>query len=166
MKERMNANPNGTQKRGRAIEHWHLVAAFLIIYDLVVGVGSYFVALWLRFDCRFSEIPYEYLMAWLQFAPIYMVASVAVFCMMHLYQSIWRFASYVELKLIAASSAILGVLHAVLITVMFRRMPASYYVIGISIQFMFTVFFRTVLFCWSAASGQKRCSEQRRAVSC
>lgn len=142
MKERMNANPNGPQKRGRAVEHWHLVAAFLIIYDLVVGVGSYFLALWLRFDCHFSEIPYEYLMAWLKFAPIYMIASVAVFCMMHLYQSIWRFASYVELKLIAASSAILGVLHAVLITVMFRRMPASYYVIGISIQFMFTVFIR------------------------
>ena len=73
------------QKNKFTLIHWQRIAVFLIIYDLLVVTGSYFMALWLRFDCRFSEIPYEYLMAWLQFAPIYMVASVAVFCMMHLY---------------------------------------------------------------------------------
>lgn len=45
-------------KRNRMFEHWHIVALFLIIYDLVAGAGSYFVALWLRFDCHFTEIPY------------------------------------------------------------------------------------------------------------
>ena len=135
-------NPNVMCKRSRVLEHWHLVAAFLILYDLVVGAGSYFVALWLRFDCRFSEIPHEYLVAWLKFAPIYAIVSIIVFLMMHLYQSIWKFASYVELKRIAVSSAILGVFHAVFITFMFQRMPISYYLIGISIQFMLVLFVR------------------------
>ena len=135
-------NPNVMCKRSRVLEHWHLVAAFLILYDLVVGAGSYFVALWLRFDCRFSEIPHEYLVAWLKFAPIYAIVSIVVFLMMHLYQSIWKFASYVELKRIAVSSAILGVFHAVFITFMFQRMPISYYLIGISIQFMLVLFVR------------------------
>jgi len=135
-------NPNVMCKRSRVLEHWHLVAAFLILYDLVVGAGSYFVALWLRFDCRFSEIPHEYLVAWLKFAPIYAIVSIVVFLMMHLYQSIWKFVSYVELKRIAVSSAILGVFHAVFITFMFQRMPISYYLIGISIQFMLVLFVR------------------------
>lgn len=135
-------NPNVICKRSRVLEHWHLVAAFLILYDLVVGAGSYFVALWLRFDCRISEIPHEYLVAWLKFAPIYAIVSIIVFLMMHLYQSIWKFASYVELKRIAVSSAILGVFHAVFITFMFQRMPISYYLIGISIQFMLVLFVR------------------------
>ncbi len=135
-------NPNVMCKRSRVLEHWHLVAAFLILYDLVVGAGSYFVALWLRFDCRFSEIPHEYLVAWLKFVPIYAIVSIVVFLMMHLYQSIWKFASYVELKRIAVSSAILGVFHAVFITFMFQRMPISYYLIGILIQFMLVLFVR------------------------
>ena len=135
-------NPSVTSKRSRALERWHLVAVFLIIYDLVVGAGSYFAALWLRFDCRFSEIPHEHLVTWLKFAPIYAIVSIVVFWVMHLYQSIWKFASYVELKRIAVSSAILGVFHALFITLLFQQMPISYYLIGISIQFMLALFVR------------------------
>jgi len=135
-------HPKATYKKSRVLEHWHLMAVLLIIYDLVVGAGSYFVALWLRFDCRFSEIPYEYLIAWQKFMPIYAIVSIGVFWVMHLYQSIWKFASYVELKRVAASSVILGVFHALFITLLFQRMPISYYLIGISIQFMFVLFVR------------------------
>ena len=51
-------NPDIPYKRTRVFEHWYIVALFLIIYDLLVGAGSYFIALWLRFDCHFTEIPY------------------------------------------------------------------------------------------------------------
>jgi len=135
-------NPDMPYKRTKVFEHWHFVALFLIIYDLVVGAGSYFIALWLRFDCRFTEIPYEYLIAWLRFMPIYVVVSVALFWVMHLYQSIWKFASFVELRRIALSCAVLGVFHALFITLLFQRMPISYYLIGISIQFMLVLFVR------------------------
>ena len=135
-------NPHMPYKRIRVLEHWHIVALFLIIYDLVAGVGSYFVALWLRFDCHFAEIPYEYLTAWLKFTPIYAIVSIVVFLVMHLYQSIWEFASYVELRRIALGSVILGVFHTVCITLLFQRMPISYYLIGISIQFMLVLFVR------------------------
>ena len=59
--------------------HWQQVAVFLIIYDLLVVTGSYFVALWLRFDCQFSEIPLHFLEPWLKFSPIYAVVSIFVF---------------------------------------------------------------------------------------
>lgn len=74
--------------------------------------------------------------------PIYVVASVAVFWVMHLYQSIWKFASFVELRRIALGCVILGVFHALFITLLFQRMPISYYLIGISIQFMLVLFVR------------------------
>jgi len=115
---------------------------FLLLYDLTVFVGAYFAALWLRFDCRFSEIPPEYLMAWMKFSPIYAIVGVLVFWKAHLYQSVWRFASFIELEKVAISSAILGVLHTVGISILFRRMPITYYVVGAVTQFLLIVFIR------------------------
>ena len=123
-------------------EHWHLIAVLLILYDLFVVVGSYFAALWLRFDCRFIGIPYEYLIAWLKFSPIYAVISILVFWKFHLYQSIWRFASFIELERVAISAVILGILHAVGISILFTRMPITYYVVGAAIQFLLILFIR------------------------
>ena len=116
------------------LEHWQMIAAFLIIYDLIVVCGSYFAALWIRFDCNYTQIPANYLDAWLRFAPIYALVSIFVFWKLRLYQSIWRFASFVELERICFSSVILGVAHTVLITVLFDRMPITYYVLGIVVQ--------------------------------
>ena len=121
---------------GIHLEHWHLVTVFLVLYDMAAVVGSYFLALWLRFDCHFDEIPEVYFAPWLKFAPIYAVVSVVVLWGMRLYKSIWRFASFVELERITAASALLGALHAVGITLLFHRMPITYYVIGMAIQFM------------------------------
>ena len=130
-------NSDMMQKRkGKLFEHWHLVTVLLLLFDLIAVTGSYFLALWFRFDCRFSEIFPEYLQAWLKFAPIYAVVSVVVLWLLHLYQSIWRFASFVELERIAWASAILGVFHGVFITVLFQRMPVTYYIIGACLQFM------------------------------
>lgn len=124
------------KNKTRLFEHWHMVAIALVLYDLAVVTGAYFAALWLRFDCRFSEIPHNYLMSWIKFSPIYAVVSVFVFRKLHLYQSIWRFASFTELEKVAASSVILGLFHIVGISVLFTRMPITYYIVGIAIQFL------------------------------
>ncbi len=142
MKDKLNKTKKPYRKAARLLEHWHIVALFLVVYDLAVVVGAYFVALWLRFDCRFSEIPVEYFMAWLKFSPIYAVLSVLVFWKTRLYQSIWRFASFLELEKIAVSSVILGLLHAVGISVFFEVMPITYHIVGIAIQFLMILFIR------------------------
>ena len=126
-----------TQKNKRPLlEHWHKIALCLAAYDLIASAGAYFAALWLRFDCRYSMIPQDYLMAWLRFMPIYLPACIAVFWLCKLYNSIWRFASYSELKRVIFANAIAGVAHTVLITAIFRRMPIAYYIVGLAIQFM------------------------------
>lgn len=125
-----------------AFEQFHIATIMLILYDIVAVTIAYYIALWLRFDCRFSEIPSEYLSSWLQFAPIYAVLSIVVMWILHLYQSIWKFASFTELKRVLVATVVLGVLHIVGITLLFQRMPISYYITGIIVQFAFVLCIR------------------------
>ena len=41
----------------RAIEHWKIVALYLILYDVIAVNVSYFLGLWLRFDLHYGTIP-------------------------------------------------------------------------------------------------------------
>ena len=123
-------------------EHWQAIAALLLIYDALIVNLSYFLALWLRFDCRFSFIREKYFLAWMHFVPYYTLFCLIIFWFLRLYRSIWRFASYSELTRILVASGITGIFHTVVITVAFQRMPVSYYVIGFALQLGFTLTIR------------------------
>lgn len=124
------------EMKEKKIKHWHIITMWLIAYDVVAVCASYFAALWLRFDCRFSMIPEIYLNAYLGFVLIYAGICVAVFFGLRLYNTIWRFASYNELARVMTSSVITAIIHAVGITLFFERMPISYYIFGAGIQFV------------------------------
>ena len=123
-----------TQKRKR-LEHWEIIAGYLVFYDVLVMNASYFMGLLLRFDLRYSRIPEEYLSAFLKFAPIYTVFTVAVFFAFRLYNSLWRFASFSELNRILLASGIATLFQCIGITVFVHRMPFSYYIFGAVAQF-------------------------------
>ena len=129
-------------KRILGLEHWKAIALLMVLYDLVAVTGSYFLALWFRFDCKFSAIPQDYLSDWTRFAPIYAVFCVLCFLKFRLYRSMWRFASYSELMRTTAASFITMVAHILGITLIFGRMPVSYYIIGALIQFVLTISIR------------------------
>jgi len=131
------------KKRTPRIEHWHMIALLLAVYDMVVVCGAYFLALWLRFDCHFTEISLEYLRAWEFFTVPYAAICVIVFFLMHLYHGIWRFASYNEFKRVVFASLVTGAVHFVGITLVLNRitdevsrMPVSYYLVGFGLQFL------------------------------
>ena len=66
--------PARNKKSGRGtrrLEHWQLIALLLMVYDFAAVNLSYFLALWFRFDCKYSAIKKEYLLAWRHFIPIY-----------------------------------------------------------------------------------------------
>ena len=144
-------------------EQLHMTDVCLILYDLAAVALAYFFALWFRFDCNYTEIPRDYLMAWLNFSPFYLVISLVVFRYFRLYQSVWRFASFVELRKIMLATGILGVIHTVAITLFFRRMPISYYVIGIGFQFFLVVAVR-FSYRFVLLERSKRDSASREAV--
>ena len=118
----------------RAIEHWKIVALYLILYDVIAVNVSYFLGLWLRFDLHYGAIPKEYIIAFLEFAPIYTVVCLLVFGRLHLYSSVWRFASFTELNRVMLATIITTIFQFVGITVFFHRMPVSYYLVGAAAQ--------------------------------
>ena len=124
------------EMKEKKIKHWHIITMWLILYDVVAVVMSYFGALWLRFDCRFSLIPEKYFDAYTGFILIYALMCIGIFAILRLYNTIWRFASYNELARVMVASAITTVVHTVGITVFFERMPVSYYIFGAGIQFV------------------------------
>lgn len=127
---------NVTQQDRPNIKHWHFVTVCLILYDVLAVNGAYFLALWIRFDCKYQSIPHVYFESYLRFAPIYTVICLLVFWLLRLYRSIWRFASYTELSRVMISSVVLSIIHIVGISLLFRRMPFSYYIFGSIIQFL------------------------------
>ena len=123
------------KKEGFRLEHWHIVAFGLMVYDALALGLSYLLALWLRFDLRFSMIDPPYIEAWRRFLPIYVLFSLVIFWNLKLYKSIWRFASYSELLRVSLATMVSSLFHIVGITLLFRRMPVSYYFIGALLQY-------------------------------
>ena len=73
----------------KRFEHWQIISIYLFMYDIIVSAGSYFAALWLRYDLSFTKIPREYLKAYAYFMPIYIAAVFLVHGYNKLYRSIW-----------------------------------------------------------------------------
>ena len=126
------------EKRGQGfqLEHWHIIALGLMLYDSLALSFSYLIALWLRYDLRYSTIEPRYIEQWNSFLPFYILGSLAVFWFLKLYKSIWRFASYSELLRVSMATVICSVFHIIGITVFWGRMPISYYVIGAILQYL------------------------------
>ncbi len=124
------------QRRKFHIETWQIKAIFLMAFDVMAINISYFLALWIRFDGIFSEIPEKYLDPYAYFIPIYTVISLVIFYVFRMYHSIWEYVSIGELLKTAIGSLTASVVHIILITVLFRRMPLSYYLWGTCFQLL------------------------------
>ena len=136
----------GSKKR---IEHWQVVRLVLMIYDFAAVILSYGLALWLRFDCKVTMIESQYLTIYTKTILVYALFCVVVLWCLRLYKSIWRFASYSELMRVILSTAITGIVYCLGLFTCRMHMPISYYVIGITVQFILTLgirfFYRFVL---------------------
>lgn len=121
-------------KRKFHIETWHIKAIFLMAFDVMAINISYFIALWIRYDGVFTEIPDKYLDPYVYFIPIYTVISLAIFFIARMYHSIWEYVSLRELMRTALGSIATSVIHIILITVIFGKMPISYYLWGSCFQ--------------------------------
>ena len=132
----MSKSTTDTKKK---LEHWELVTLLLMVYDFIAILVSYLSALWIRFDCRFDGIQKEYLQTYFRTIWIYAIFCIVVFWFLRLYKSIWRFASYTELIRVIIGTAITGVIYFVTVTLCIYRMPVSYYLFGIIIQFCLTL---------------------------
>ncbi|MCD8364746.1 MAG: polysaccharide biosynthesis protein [Clostridiales bacterium] len=121
------------------LHHWEVIALGLMIFDAVAVAFSYFFGLLLRFDFIYTHIPGEYIRAYARFILFYIVGCIILFWFMRMYRGMWRFAGFHELLRYSLSSLIASAGHSVLITVICRRMPLSYYIVGLVIQAILVV---------------------------
>lgn len=133
----------------RKIEHWQVVRLLLMVYDFAAVIVSFGIALWLRFDCKVTSVEPQYLTTYTKTIIIYALFCLVVFWFLRLYKSIWRFASYSELMRVILATVVTGVIYTGSLLVFNLHMPVSYYVIGITVQFISTLgirfFYRFVL---------------------
>ena len=126
-------------KTKKKLEHWEVVSLLLMVYDFTAILVSYLAALWIRFDCKFDGIQEAYLQTYFRTIWIYAIFCVVIFWLLRLYKSIWRFASYAELIRVIMGTVVTGLIHVIGVTACVQRMPVSYYVFGIIIQFCLTL---------------------------
>lgn len=133
----------------RKIEHWQVVRLLLMVYDFIAVIVSFGIALWLRFDCKVTSVEPQYLTTYTKTIIIYALFCLVVFWFLRLYKSIWRFASYSELMRVILATVVTGVIYTGSLLIFNLHMPVSYYVIGITVQFIATLgirfFYRFVL---------------------
>ncbi len=126
------------KEKKNLIEHWKIIAIYLMIYDIIAVNFSYFLGLLIRFDFHYSEIPADYLHSFAKFVPIYTLFVLIIFNVLRLYNSVWRFASFNELNRVFAANLITMGFQYIGITLMFGVMPFSYYIFGACMQFVLT----------------------------
>lgn len=133
----------------RKFEHWQVVRLLLMVYDFAAVIVSFGIALWLRFDCKVTSVEPQYLTNYTKTIIIYALFCLVAFWFLRLYKSIWRFASYSELLRVILATVVTGVIYTGSLLVFNLHMPVSYYVIGITVQFIATLgirfFYRFVL---------------------
>ena len=100
----------------------------MLLYDVIAVNVASFLALWIRFDCNYSQIDPVFVQAFLRYMPIQTLVCVATLFAARLYNSIWRFASFSELLRMIAATLLAGGINGVGITLLFQRMPISYYI--------------------------------------
>ncbi len=132
----MNSQTEQMQRQRRGIARWQVIAFFMALYDFAAVCGAYFLALLLRVDGIYRAIPVRYLMSYRAcILPVALVA-VIVFLLFRMYNSMWKFASFSEFMRAFLGSLTASAIHSVAITVLCRRMPLSYHILGAGFQFI------------------------------
>lgn len=123
--------------------HYVLSKIALIVADVVSVNVAYLLAILLRFYVRFefNNGAAQYMPIFWKTVPLYAIACVAVFYFFHLYNSVWEYAGFKEMKEILAATGVTAVLQ-VLLSRIWGNMPLSYYFIGPFIQVFFTLSIR------------------------
>ncbi len=144
----------------------HKKTITLFIIDILIINISYLLALFFRFDASIENIPEQYLNAYRNYAIINTTVTIAVYSLFKLYKMILEYASYKELVQITQAVIISFILHIIGISLLFERMPISYFVFGFLIQYVFTVSLRFAkkMFTQRGYSHVSRKSNLKRAI--
>lgn len=118
---------------------------WMIILDIIAVNISYFLALMIRYCIDFKIRPValdKYLPAFVTFAPYYTVACIVIFWFFRLYGGLWKYAGINDMNRIVFANITTTVFQVAGSWIFVLEMPKSYYVLGMTLQFIFLVLIR------------------------
>ena len=101
----------------------------LLILDIMSILVASFMAVFLRFEFKFSDIPLIYWEAYVNILPFTIMLTLVFYLIWKLYKSVWRYASAIELINIAMATTCAAVAQVVLCYTTNNLMPRSYYLL-------------------------------------
>ena len=123
---------------------YNLRVALIFVADIIFIFVSFFFALWLRFDCRYTHIPASYIRNLFLMFPAICIGYIVVYDVCKLYKSIWRYASISEAYHIALAYIFIALLSAAVFFIYLNfgiRIPVSVMIGG----YLMSLFFCTAL---------------------
>ncbi len=102
---------------------------FLVVLDAVFINLSSFLALWLRFNMHISEIESWYMESVLDVAVWNTIITLAIFAVLKLYSSLWRFASIKELVYVIEGCAGSVLVNIFLYFFTYKPIYRSYFIL-------------------------------------
>ena len=118
------------------------IMLILVLADIISIACSFFLALWMRHEFRFSEIDAKYMETYAKTIGIWIAVSIVVFILVKLYNTILSFAGQEDLFRIVIAYGILAVVGLALVFIFKVDMPRSYFVLGWMFSFVSTVVLR------------------------
>lgn len=109
---------------------WLGRSSVILFSDIIIILGTYLAALFIRFEFSFNAIPRNFLDGYIWSMPYWIIATIVVFYAFRLYHSIWSFASMAELQRMVYAYIVLIPVYLAGIMFMDLHMPRSYYFMG------------------------------------
>ncbi len=102
-----------------------------IIWDILVINIAYFGSIWVRFDFRYTAIPYNMSMQMLPTAPIFTLLAIVIFFIFRLYRDMWSYAGIQEFIRIPIAVFFFSLAHFLISRKMIDEvwLPGGYFLI-------------------------------------
>lgn len=101
----------------------------LMFIDMAAIYLSSFLGLFIRFDLNVKKIPHEYSQAASNYILLYIVITLIIFFLFHMYSTMWSVAGIREVAHIIAACGLSSLIQLAGMTLLEHKVPRSYYVI-------------------------------------
>lgn len=101
----------------------------LMIMDMAAMCLSSFLGLFIRFDMNMAKIPPEYSQAVSYYTICYLIITIIIFFLFHMYSTMWSVAGIREVAHIIAACGLASLFQLAGMTLLQHRVPRSYFVI-------------------------------------
>ena len=102
----------------------------LIVLDSILVVLASILALAIRFE--FGPVDEPFVKYLCESLPLFIVSSLIIFWVFRIYHSLWEYISAKEVRNILVASGASGAAQMIIITMLNKRLPRSYYVLYIA----------------------------------